>query len=213
MSTPVPRAMVSCYVRRFGGWTPLRKAIASQLGIGADDVVDLDSGGAPPVYIQARTQHGEFEISLELFIDPARVGAYRTRMALLLGLSRALGEEILCDDGLSSNPYRWVLVKPDGTRYEVFEASNQEAHVLALDRGIEPRLIYDDAFFESRQHLPRTQRALEELEWEMAQGQLKLAIALDTAQNPGPEGFARFSEWERDLRAEIERRKAERACG
>ena len=33
MSTTVPREMVSCYVRRFGGWTPLREAIAAELGI------------------------------------------------------------------------------------------------------------------------------------------------------------------------------------
>jgi hypothetical protein len=128
-------------------------------------------------------------------------------MALLLGLSRALGEEILCDDGLSPNPYRWVLLKPDGTRYEVFEDSNAEPHMLVLDRGIEARRIYDKAFFESRQHLPRAQRTLEELEWELQQGQLKFAVALDMAQDPGPDGFARYGEWESELKTEIERRK------
>lgn len=199
--------MVSCYVQRFGGWTRLREAIASELGIGIDDVLDLDAGGGPAVYLQARTQHGDFQIFLELYIDKSRVGAYRDKAQLLRGLARTLGEDILYDDGQSTNPYRWVLVKPDGSRFEVFEDAAQESHMLVIDRGIAPRRIYDEPYFESRQHLPREQRTLEELEWELQQGQLKFAVALDMAQDPGPEGFARYGEWEAELKAEIARRK------
>ena len=202
--------MVSCYVRHFGGWTLLRSAIATELGLGPNDIADLNEGGAPPVYIEARTQHGEFEILLELFIDTARVQAFSDRMALLLRLARTLGEEILCDDGLSPNPYRWVLIKPDGSRFEVFETTDSEPHVLTLDRGIEPRRIYDDAFFESRSHLPRKDRSLEELKWELGEGTRKFAIALDMAQDPGPDGFAQFGAWESALKAEIDQRKSKR---
>lgn len=206
--TRQPRHMVSCYVRRFGGWTPLRTAIATELGIGLDDVLDLNAGGqSPPVYIEARTQHGDFELLLHLFLDPARVKAYEGRMAFLVRLARALGEELLCDDGLSPNPYRWVFIKPDGARFEVFEAADAEPHTLILDRGIEPRLIYDEAFFEMRSHLPRDERGLEELEWELGQGTTRFFVALDMAQDPGPDGFARFGEWESALKTEIQRRR------
>lgn len=207
MSTTVPREMVSCYVRRFGGWTPLREAIAAELGIGIDDVLELDAGGGPPVYLQARTQHGDFRISLDLYIDKARVSAYRDKTRLLRGLARALGEDILCDDGQSTNPYRWVLVKPDGSRFEVFEDAAQESHRLVIDRGIAPRRIDDERHFDSRRHLPQAQRTLEELEWELAEGQLKFAVALDMAQDPGADGFVRYGEWEAGLKAEIARRK------
>ena len=133
VTTTVPREMVSCYVRRFGGWTQLRAAIAGELGIRVEDVLDLDAGGGPPVYIHARTQHGDFDLSLELFIDTARVTAYRGKMDLLLRLLRALHADILCDDALALNPYRRVLIKPDGTRFEVFEDANQQSHMLVLD--------------------------------------------------------------------------------
>ena len=206
------REMVSCYVRRFGGWTRLREAIARELGIGIGDVLDLDAGGGSPVYLQARTQHGDFQISLELFIDKARVSGYRGKAILLQGLARALGEDILCDDGQSTNPYRWVLVKPDGSRFEVFEDAGQPNHMLVLDRDLSQRPLLEstedrDAYFSSREHLPRSERSAEELEWELAQGQLKFAIALDMAQDPGPEGFVWYGEWEAELKAEIARRK------
>jgi len=208
MNAPVPRRMISCYVRHFSGWAPLRGAIAAELRIGVEEVLDLSAGGPPPpVYIEARTQHGEFKIFVELFVDTARVKAYGGQMAFLLRLSRALGEDLLCDDGLSPNPYRWVLIKPDGSRFEVFEATDQPPHMLVLDPVIEPRLIYDEAFFESRRHLPNAERTLDELEWELNRGSMKFWMALDLAQDPGPDGFARFGEWESSLKAEIERRK------
>jgi hypothetical protein len=68
-------------------------------------------------------------------------------------------------------------------------------------------LIYDEAFFESRLHLPHAERSLEELEWELNQGSTRFWMALDLAQDPGPDGFARFGEWESALKAEIARRK------
>jgi len=208
VTTPVPREMVSCYVRRFGGWNKLRAAIAGELGIAVEDVLDLDACGGPPVYLQARTQHGDFEISVELYIDTARVSAYRGKTALLRAVARALGEDILYDDGQSVNPYRWVLVQPDGARFEVFEDAAQKLYMLVLDREIPPRRIDDESYFSSRQHLPLEKRTLEELERELQQGTLKFAVALDRAQDPGPDGFARFGEWESELKAEIARRKA-----
>ena len=204
------REKVSCYVRRFGGWTPLRKAIASVLGIAIDDVQNLDAGGGPPVYVEARTQHGEFEISLECFIDKARVTAYHSKPDLIRALARALGEDILCDDGQSSNPYRWVLVRPDGAHFEVFEDATQKSYMLVLDRTLAPRPLDVESYFESRLHLPRAERSLEELEWDLAQGALKFWLALNMAQDPGPDGFTRFGEWESGLKAEIARRRADR---
>ena len=79
--------------------------------------------------------------------------------------------------------------------------------MLVIDRGIAPRRIDGEPYFESRQHLPRAQRTLEELEWELQQGTLKFWMALDMAQDPGPEGFAWYAEWEVELKAEIARRK------
>lgn len=207
MTATVPREMVSCYVRRFDGWTQLREAIAGELGIRVEDVLDLDAGGGPPVYLQARTQHGDFAISLELYIDTVRVSAYRGKAALVQGLARALGEDLLYDDEQSLNPYRLVVVQPDGARFEVFEDAAQEPYMMVLDRKIAPRRIDHEVYFESRLHLPRAERSLEELEWELQQGTLKFAMALDMAQDPGPDGFARFGEWESELKAEIARRK------
>ena len=63
------------------------------------------------------------------------------------------------------------------------------------------------AYFESRLHLSWSERTLEELEWELRQGTLKFAVALDMGQDPGPDGFARYGEWEAGLKAEIARRK------
>jgi hypothetical protein len=119
-------------------------------------VLELDAGGGPPVDLQARTQHGDFRISLDLYM---------------------------------------------------FEDAAQESHRLVIDCGIAPRLIGHERHFESRRHLPQAQRTLEELEWELAEGQLKLAVALDMAQDPGADGFVRYGEWEAGLKAEIARRK------
>ena len=57
------------------------------------------------------------------------------------GLARVLGQEVLYDDGASSVPTRWVLVRPDGTRFEVFEDSTQEGPDLVLDSDEPPRRL------------------------------------------------------------------------
>jgi hypothetical protein len=58
-------------------------------------------------------------------------------------MSRSLGEDILYDDGASFNPYRWVLMTPDGTRFEVFEDPDAEPSDLLIDPRIPPRQLQD----------------------------------------------------------------------
>jgi hypothetical protein len=127
------RAMVGGYVRSFPGWTPLRQAMAAVLGIAADDIIDLNDTGDPVVYLDARTQHGEFALRLEAFVDETRAPGFRGRTAFWQGLARRLEQEVLYDDGASPIPTRWVLVQPDGERFEVFELATGDGPDLLLD--------------------------------------------------------------------------------
>jgi hypothetical protein len=137
------REMVSGHVRRFGGWTALRRAVASELGIALEEVLELAAAGSPVAYVDARAQHGQFQLRLEIFVDPSRAPRWRSPEALLAGLARALGEDVLFDDGGSRNPYRWVLVRPDGARFEVFEDASHGGQDLVLDDRLPPRRLAD----------------------------------------------------------------------
>jgi hypothetical protein len=139
----IQRENVCAFIRRFDGWTPLRTAIASQLGCPVEDVIDLEEEGTPVAFLSAHTQHGEFAIMIELFIDTGRAPGYRGRDRFTTGLARALGEELLYDDGRSQNPYRWVLVQPDGVRLEVYEDTNVPGPDLVLDRDLAPVRLAD----------------------------------------------------------------------
>jgi hypothetical protein len=92
-------------------------------------------------FVEAWTQHGDFGLRLEVFVDTTRAPGYRGEAALLAGLARALGEDVLFDDGASTNPYRWVLVRPDGALFEVFEDARVDPPFLVLDRRLEWRRL------------------------------------------------------------------------
>jgi hypothetical protein len=141
---PRPRELVSGYLRRFPGWTPLRQAMAAVLGVTAEDIIDVEAAGDPIIYLDARTQHGEFRLRIQAFIDASRAPEYRGKTAFLKGLARVLGQEVLYDDGGSPAPTRWVLVRPDGARFEVFEDAMQEGPDLVLDRDIPRRRLPED---------------------------------------------------------------------
>lgn len=138
---PRVREMVSGYLRRFPGWTPLRQAMATVLGVTVEDIIDLETAGDPIIYLDARTQHGEFKLRVEAFIDASRAPEYRGETAFWKGLARVLGQEVLYDDGGSSVPTRWVLVRPDGIRFKVFEDSTQEGPDPVLDPDEPPRRL------------------------------------------------------------------------
>jgi hypothetical protein len=141
---PVLREMVSCYIRRFSGWTRLCDTIANCLGVRKEDILSLNEDGDPVAYIDARTQHGDFEIVVEIFVDTLRAPAFQDKTSFLKSMSRSLGEDILYDDGVSFNPYRWVLMTPDGTRFEVFEDPAAEQPDLRIDTEIPPRQLEDE---------------------------------------------------------------------
>ena len=49
------------------------------LGIAVDEIIDLEAPGDPDpvVYLDARTQHGEFQLRIAAFIDDSRAPEYR----------------------------------------------------------------------------------------------------------------------------------------
>ncbi len=138
MGEPIQREMVSGYVRRFGGWRALCEALAAALGVAPGDVIDVEAAGDPVVFVSARTQHGQFALRIEAFVDVSRAPAWSGKPALMAALARALGEDVLYDDGGSPVPYRWVLQRPDGARFEVFEDTTAAAHELILDASQPP---------------------------------------------------------------------------
>jgi hypothetical protein len=148
LSGPRQRAIVGGYLRRFDGWTRLREAFARALGISTSDILDLEAQGDPVVFLEARTQHGDFALRMQAYIDEARAPGFTGKTALVRALARDLGVDALYDDGGSPVPVRWVLVRPDGSCYEVFERADASGDELVLDatipaRSLEPQTTHD----------------------------------------------------------------------
>ncbi len=133
--------MIGCYVRRFGGWTALCEALARSLRISPADILAVEEQGDPVVFLDARTQHGDFALRVQAHIDEARAPGFRGETALMRDLARDLGEDLIYDDGASPAPTRWVLVRPNGERFEVFERADASGHELVLDGSIPPRRL------------------------------------------------------------------------
>ena len=135
------RAHVSAYLRRFDGWTALVTAIAAELGVATGDVIAESAPGDPVAFLEARTQRGDFAIAMRVFIDSERAPGFHGTDAFLIGLAKRLACEVLYDDGRSDTPTRWVLVRPVGGRFEVFEDADAGAAELVLDPSTPPRLL------------------------------------------------------------------------
>jgi hypothetical protein len=126
------REMVSGYLRRLDDWTALRAAIARHLGVAVAEVTEGEGGDGPAARVEASPQPGDFTLRLEVYVDADRAPGWQGEAALLSGLASELGVDVLYDDGASPNPYRWVLVRPDGSRAEVFEDAAREDGAIVL---------------------------------------------------------------------------------
>jgi hypothetical protein len=139
------RRGVAGYLRSFDGWTRLREAFARALDLSTSEVLDVESEGDPVVLLEAGTQHGDFALRMQAYIDEARAPGFTDETALMLKLAHDLGADALYDDGGSPVPARWVLVHPDGSRYEVFERTDAPEGELVLDATIPQRRLPEHA--------------------------------------------------------------------
>ena len=135
---PHERVLIAGYLRRFDGWSRLCEAMAAVLGVPPSQVIALEASGDPVAFLSARTQHGDFAVAIEAFVDRTRAPGFAGKDAMMAALARQLGVEILYDDSSSTIPYRWVLASPEGKRFEVFERPD-DGPDLRLDPAHAPR--------------------------------------------------------------------------
>jgi hypothetical protein len=107
-------------------------AVAGALGLPVEQVLGLTEDADPAVRLEAHAFVSGFQVMADLYIDPQRAPVPALE-SLAVVLARALGEDVAHHDG-SSNPYGYVLVRQDGSRFAADEITD-ESDGLHLDEG------------------------------------------------------------------------------
>jgi hypothetical protein len=128
----ITRESLSLFLRKFPGWDRLRAEVAAAFSVPVDQVRGLMEDADPAIRLEAFAFVMGFQAVVELYIDPLRAPLIPIE-SLAVVLARRLSEDVAHHDG-SANPYRYVLVRPNGNRFAADEIAG-ESDGLCLDES------------------------------------------------------------------------------
>jgi hypothetical protein len=102
----------------------LRDELARLLGLSKEDLAPLDAATpATLVPYQYTPRARGFLVTIEVYAGRASESAPRSDLALAQQLARRFAQDALVSPLTGEDPYRWLLVRPDGTTANVTEVA------------------------------------------------------------------------------------------
>ena len=120
-----PRESQSLFIRAFPGWERLRTEVAGALGVPVEQVRGLTEDADPAVRLDAQAFVSGFQVVVDLYIDARRAQVLPLKL-LAVVLARGLNEDVAHHDE-SVNPYGYVLVRANGSRFAADEIIGERA--------------------------------------------------------------------------------------
>jgi hypothetical protein len=113
----------------------LRDELAKLLGLAKEDLVPIDAATATTrVPYQYTPRARGFQATIELYTGRAPASAPTSDLALAEHIARHFAQDVLISPPAGGeDPYRWLLVRPDGTTADVAEiASDDEEDAIVI---------------------------------------------------------------------------------
>jgi hypothetical protein len=119
--------ILTAHLRQQVSEEALREELARWLGLATEDLVPLDRATPATLVPYQYTQRSRgFLVTIEVYAG--RLAAFEQSSDLALGkhLARQFAQDVLVSPTRSESPYRWLLLRPDGTTTSVLEAACDE---------------------------------------------------------------------------------------
>jgi hypothetical protein len=116
----------------------LRDELAKLLGLAKEDLAPLEAAtAATRVPYQYTPRRRGFRVTIEVYAGRVPASATTSDLALAEQLARRFAQDALISPPAGSeDPYRWLLVRPDGTTANVTEVvlDDDEDGIVIADR-------------------------------------------------------------------------------